>query len=396
MKNTVEQIVKQLATELGDQLEAAFLYGSLAQGFYQEGESDINLFLVISDDSDMHQLRQQFEPIWEQHQDKLKRGPCFAHKHAFERHLQLNTLLAHHVVREGEKLYGSKPILENKIGSIKAAEAYAHLAYEAMVASQALMPTTLDEDTAVVVQRKLHSFVRRIQRGPISKDETNAQLFARIQNYLVPIISKLPEVKAFDETLLPSQTSPILPGLAAIYEETGKLVLAFSQLTPHQLLRTDWKMVTEQVPDSALGVEITGAAQLFLIASYEHPLHMRFRKYEHSWGPDFVSELDPPISQIMRQAARLPSQILVDTMPDAFLTHKEEDYPKLVHDFQNKLLNIQLEHELMVRFGLCERFTPPAPLPGRDEDARVRIDAIFKNLEWWTDFYASQISNTPE
>ncbi len=396
MKSSVNQIVKQLSSGLGDQLEAVFLYGSLAQGFYQEDESDINLFLVISDDANIHHLRELFEPIWEQYKDKLKRGPCFARRHAFERHLSLNTLLAHHVARDGKKLYGTKPILENQIGSIKAAEAYAHLAYEAMVASQALMPSILEEETAVLVERKLRSFVRRIQKAPINKEETNAQLFARIQNYLVPIISKLPEVQAFDVTLLPPQTSPILPGLAAIYEETGKLVLAFSQLTPHQLLRTDWNLVTEQVPESALGVEITGAAQLNLIAAYEHPLHLRFRKYEHSWGPDFIADLDPPARQIMRQAARLPSQILVDSLPDALLTHKEEDYPKLVHDFQNKLLNIQLEHELMVRFGLCERFTPPEPLPGRDEDASIRIDAIFKNLEWWADFYTTQMSQIEE
>ena len=391
MRNIIDSIIKQLASALGDQLEAVFLYGSLAQGFYQPDESDINLFLVIAEDADLHQLRAAFEPIWEEHKQLLKRAPCFANRLAFERHLQLNTLLAHHVVRDGKKLYGSKQILDNPLSPIQAVEAYAHLARQAMLASQALMPQVLEEETAVNVQRKLRSFVRRIQRAPIKNQEINAQLFARIQNYLVPIVSKLPEIRSWDGFNLPTQTSPFLPGLSAIYEETGKLVLAFSQLTPQQLLRTDWELVTEQVPESALGVEITSAAQLFLIAAYEHPLHIHFQKYEHSWGPDFISEIDPPKHQIMRQAARLSSDILVDTLPNALLTHREEDYPDLIHDFQNKLLNIQLEHELMVRFELTERFVPPEPLPDRNDDTRIRLDAIFKNLEWWANFYANQL-----
>lgn len=392
MRKTLNSIVKYLAAHLGDQLEAIFLYGSLAQGFYQPDESDVNLFLVIADDTNIHDLRNNFAPIWQEHKQLLKRAPCFSNRHAFARHLQLNSLLAHHIVRDGKKLYGTKPLLSDEIKPIEPAEAYAYLSHQAMLASQALMPDVMEEETAVAIQRTLHSLVRRIQRAPIKIDETNAQLFARVQNYLVPIIAKLPEVQQWSGFDLPTQTSPFLPGLSAIYEETGKLVLAFSRLTPHQLLKTDWQMVTEEVPDSALGVEITSAAQLFLIAAYEHPLHISFRKYEHSWGPDFIADIKPPRHQIMRQAARLPSEILVNTLPNALLTHDEEAYPKLIHDFQNKLLNIQLEHELMVRFGLTERFTPPEPLPDRDEDARIRIEAIFKNLEWWSEFYTSQLN----
>ena len=391
MKNIVDTIVQKLHSQLGDQLEAIFLYGSLAQGFHQPGESDINLFMVVSDDTNIHELRKIFFPIWQKHKDVLKRAPCLATPKTFDRHLRLNRLLAHHLVRDGQKLWGSKRLLDKDIDPLNPAEAYAYLAHQAMIASQALIPEILDEETAVSSQRILRSFVRRIQRAPIKEAETNIQLFARVQHYLLPIIEKLPEIKSWNGFNVPTTTSPFLPGLSAIYEETSKLVLAFSRLTPHQLLRTDWQAVTEQVPKTALGVEITSAAQLYLIASFEHPLHLRFRKYEHSWGPDFLAELNPPRDQILRQAARLPSRILVEALPNAILTQGEEAYSDHVHDFQNKLLNIQLEHELMVRFELIEKFTPPEPLPGRNASLHIRIEAIIQNLEWWTEFYCTQI-----
>lgn len=391
MKKTVLNIVKQLSQQLGDQLEAVFLYGSLSQGFYQPYESDVNLFIVVAEGTNVRELQPVFAPIWAEHGDFLKRAPNIATRHAFERHLQLNTLLAAHFVRDGEKLYGAKPLLKNDLRPLNPAEAYAHIAHQAMLASQALIPEILEPEMAAAAQRTLHSLVRRIQQAPIKSGETNAQLFARVQHYLLPIISKLPEIKSWPGLEISPQTSPFLPGLSAIYEEMGKLVLAFSNLYPQQLLRIDWNRVSQEVPDSALGVEITSATQLYLIATYQHPLHIMFRKYEHSWGPDFLAKLEPSQYQVLRQAARLASKILVETLPNAILTGQESDLPEIIHDFQNKLLNVQLEHELMVRFQLVERFTPPEPLPDRETDVRLRIDAIFQNLEWWADFYASLI-----
>ncbi len=64
---------------------------------------------------------------------------------------------------------------------------------------------------------------------------------------------------------------------------------------------------------------------------------------------------------------------------------------KLIHDFQNKLLNIQLEHELLVRFGIVQRFTPPEPLPEREAPNHQRIELIFKHFHWWTNFYTDQM-----
>lgn len=391
MRKIVDTVVHQLVTDLGEQLEAVFLYGSLAQGFYQPDESDINLFLVVSDTVDLHHLRELFAPIWQKHATVLKKAPCLATRSAFVRHMRLNTLLAHHFMRDGQKLHGTKKLLNEHLKPLNPAEAYAYLANEAMQVSQVLMPDVLEEETAVSLHKKLRSIVRRIQKAPITTDETTAQLFARVQHYLTPLVNKLPEINQWEGLDAPLDTSPILPGLGAIYEETGKLVLAFSQLTPHQILRADWSGVAEQVPESALGVQITSINQLYLIANYEHPLHLNFMKYEHSWGPNFLGDMTLIRNQILRQAARLPSHILVDEMPNAFLTHDEDYYAKLIHDFQNRLLNVQLEHELMVRFKIIERFVPPEPLPGRDEDARLRVEAIFKHLNWWSAYYESQI-----
>jgi hypothetical protein len=95
----------------------------------------------------------------------------------------------------------------------------------------------------------------------------------------------------------------------------------------------------------------------------------------------------------MRYSARVPSRILIDELPNIYLTkeNSEESLNKIIHDFQNKMLNIGLEHELLVRFGLSERFVPPTPAPGREAPPQQRIAALFQHLEWWADFYASKI-----
>ncbi|MCP5094581.1 MAG: nucleotidyltransferase domain-containing protein [Chloroflexi bacterium] len=391
MNNAIQTIVKQFKRKLGGQLEAIYLYGSYAQGFHQPDESDINLFIIVADGTNIHALRRTFLPIWEEYGGVLKRSPLIAHTSAFARHMKLNPLLAHHITREGKQLFGSPDTLDNVLPPLNPNEAYGYLVKEAMSASRILTSELLEPETAVSTQRKLRSIVRRNRRKPITHDETNTQLFARVQHFLAPIIAKLPETQKWAGAIPSAATSPILPGLQSIYKETGKTVLVFAQLSPQQIIRTDWSRISETVDKYTLGIEITNTVQMCLSASYERPLDVHFRKFEHVWGPDFIPALDLSPTQIFRQAARFPSHILVDSLPDAVLSQDDDALHKIIHDFQNKLLNVQLEHELMVRFGMVDRFTPEEPLPGRDTPPRQRIEAIFKQLEWWSDFYAAQM-----
>jgi hypothetical protein len=391
MNDAIKTIVKQFKRNLGGQLEAVYLYGSYAQGFHQPDESDINLFIIVSDGTNIHALRRNFLPIWEKYGNVLKRGPLIAPSSAFARHMKLNPLLAHHIVRDGKQLFGSPDYIEKVLPPLDPNEAYAYLANEAMSVSKILTADLLEPETAVNLKRKLRSIVRRNRREPLTHEETNSQFFARVQHFIAPIIAKLPIAQQWAGAQASSATSPILPGLQSIYKETGKTILVFAQLNPQQIMRTDWARMSELVDKYCLGIEITNTMQLCLAAMYERPLDVHFRKFEHNWGPDFIPALDLSPKQIFRQAARLPSHIQIDALPHAVLTQDDDALYKIIHDFQNKLLNVQLEHELMCRFGMVDRFTPEEPLPDRDTPPRQRIDAIFKHLEWWADFYAEQM-----
>jgi len=62
----------------------------------------------------------------------------------------------------------------------------------------------------------------------------------------------------------------------------------------------------------------------------------------------------------------------------------------LIHDLQNRLLNVQLEHELLYRLLSFERFDQPA-LPDRDAPSTERLDGIFEQLDWWSAQYVAKM-----
>ena len=171
------------------------------------------------------------------------------------------------------------------------------------------------------------------------------------------------------------------------------MVMVFQNLTPHQILAIQWPVLAKRVADRCTGLRITTAVQLRLILELERPLDIVLQRYNHEWGDHLLTQITPAKKQIFRQAARLPAEIQIDLMPNEYLTQDQSKLHDIIHDYQNKLLNIQLEHELLRRLQQIEKFTPPEPLPDRSAPPSQRIDAIFKNLGWWSDFYTDLMLN---
>lgn len=393
MLEVVDSVVEKLANELDDQLEAIFLFGSLAQGHYLPGQSDINLFVVVKDGTAVAECQRAFAPVWAAHRSALKRAPYLAHKTAFQRHLQIDPLLAQHLVRDGQPCWGAPDFLDRRLATIDPHEGYASLVTEAMQTSAALAPQLLDNETAFQVRERLQRLARKLRNEPLPENETAVQSFARIQHFLNPIMARLPATQKWAGVVPRGTTSPLLPGLQTIYDETGTTILVFDQLTPQKIVQTDWAKLAARLPAGTKQLQVTTVEQISLSIMFERPLDLRFKKLKHSWGPNFLGAFNPNERQIMRYAARVPSRILVNELPQAYLTQagKDEIFHKIIHDFQNKMLNIQLEHELLVRFGLCQRFKPPTPVPGRETPPQERVNALFQHLEWWSQFYADQL-----
>jgi hypothetical protein len=384
MRDLLRDVVHQLDRALGNNLRGLYLYGSLTTNYYQPDESDINLLTVISDSSHFHEIRQVVLPVWERYGAQLKRLPLLVKQEALVRHMQLFPNFGYHLAQNGRLLHG-EPNLLGQLPDRSPAEFLSHLADEVMEVSAALAPNLLEPAEAERHKRRLRSLARRLLKRHIEPEETAVDLFAAIQNYLSRKIAALSTTQLLPP---PAPNTTPLPGLHAIYKkEMGHIVLVFNHLTIAQIKATDWTRIAGQLTDRCHGLHVTTSIQLRLLTKLERPLDMLFQRYTLDWGFDPLANLTPPFAYSLRHAARLPSQIAVEQLPAAYLTASEESLHKIIHDFQNRLLNIQLENEILYRMGQLQQYVPTPSLPGREAPAPQRIQAIFSHLDQWSDFY---------
>lgn len=386
----IEATITQFSGQLGPRLEAAYLFGSFAQGFYQPGESNINLLFLVANDVDLYELRPFFLPLWEKYGAVLGRAPLIATVDTFDRYTRLVPMLARHIVENGRFLIGrSNPIQATP--SFDPHEAVARLSTEAMNVSGALLPMLLSPENAAERRVKLRRLARRMWQTPLPETETTVQTFARIQQKLNPQIMRLPAGKLYTNRNIPAVTAPFLPGLQTLYKKSENIVMVLANMSAQDILRTDWEQMTDRLTAECEGLILTTAAQISLSLVYDTPIDLKTGVYQYNWGMNHLANLQTSRRQLMRHAATIPAHILLDELPHALLTQADNQLHTLIHDFQNKLLNIQLTHELLQRFGDTDKFTPPLPLPKQDCPPRERISGIMQHFNWWADFYVRQM-----
>lgn len=396
MQAPIEATVAAFEEGLGDKLEGIFLFGSVAQGLERSGESDINMLVVVADGTSPHLLRGIFHPVWEEYGTELKQAPLIATSTAFQRHMKLNPALARHITRSNKQLHGPANLLDFHPKNANPHELIGYIVAEALQVSMALTPQLLDEETAVLKTRQLKTLYRHVFHSNPPESDTAVQIYAQIQQFLNNIVPKLPAAQKWTAAKSKVGTSPILPGLQSIYQELGTTILVFSFLEPRQITSIAWERLGKHLPKGTTGLQITTVEQFCLINVYERPVDMLLRKFQHNWGVDFLPTLKPTSYHFNRHSARLPSDILIQALPHTYLTQEdaeEETLHKIIHDYQNKMLNIRLENELLTRFGQSTKFTPPQPVPDRDTQPLERIDALFNQFKWWSEFYANAMQN---
>jgi hypothetical protein len=300
----------------------------------------------------------------------------------------LNPVLAHHLAHDAIQLHGPKDLLPEE-EAVDPREEYARLSLEAMEASAALAPEMLQPESAERSLRQLRRQARRISRQPIPEGQPAPQLLGQIQHFLGQLQERSPHIQRWISPKRPT-TSLLLPSLEGAYKELGQMVMSFSVLTPHQIAAADWEHLARQLAKHYSGLKLVTSTQFRLITELVSPMSHYLQRYEHEWGVDILEGVELMPEQLLRNAAQVPSDILVDQLPDAYLTTRDEDLGQLIHTFRNKMLNIQLENELLSRGGQVERISPPTPLPGRDAPLQQRVGAILEQLGWWTAYYHSR------
>jgi predicted nucleotidyltransferase len=388
-QNSVSAVRTTLVDGLGDNLKALYLYGSLAAGNYQAGQSDINLLAVIDDGVDLHELRTILKPVWQEFGPVLKKTPLIATTNSLNRHLALNPLLSHHLQTQGELIEG-QDLLPGPVETDQL-ERISRFVTMAIDTSLAVAPSLLSEKRAQEITAKLKSLYRQYWAKPVDNEVTPIELLASVYRGLLSELESYPQF-IFDEPGVLS-TPPLLDELRAIYTIENRLVLVFPDLKPEamaeRITTINWPAVANRVAEQYRGIQVTTAAELRVMVQMNAPATYYLRSYDHAWGINPLANI--PISpwRVYRDLARSPSELLLSTLPHTYISTADADLAMLVHDLQNKLLNIQLRNELLQRIDQVEINLPPIPIPGRDESVRNRIDAIRSHLEWWVDYYSA-------
>lgn len=383
MQDAIKAVVAELTEKLAPQLEAIYLFGSVMDDTYQPGVSDVNLWLVSHNAHNVHDFRAVLQPIWQQYGSILGHAPWFTPRAAFLRQIGLNPLLGYHLAQCGRQVFGKKSLL-TKLPTANRHEMYAHAVAELTQASAALAPHMLEPEVAQARLRQLQRLGRQLLGKEAVQGVTAVTLFARLQAWLQQKTVDLSPEQPWTKKVPPNVT---LPGLQAIYRESGHIVLVFADLVPQMIEANDWAGLGEDLGGEYKGLRVVTADHLRLMVQFHNPLDIPLRRYQHEWGFDPLGELEVEPWRVLRTAARLPSHIRTAPFPQAYFTSSDDHLGKVIHDFQNRMLNIQLEHELLCRLQNLERFTPPEPLPGPDISTLDRITSIFQHLDWWSDYY---------
>lgn len=394
--DSVSAIQAILAQKLGDGLRALYLYGSLSNGNYQPGQSDVNLLAVIGEDVTLHDLRTVLKPVWYQYGPILRKVPIFCTEISLNRHLNLNPLFADHLQTKGELLAG-QDFLPGPV-EIDPIERISRFVAMAVRISLIVAPSLLSEKKANEATAKLKSLYRQYWSRQVEEKYLPIELLASIQHGL------LTELEAYPQYFLPdlevADAPPLLSDLRAIYELENRLILVFPDLEPEAMAErinsVNWPAVADRVADQYRGLQIASAAELRLMLQFNASASYHLRSYHHAWGMNPLADFQLLSWRVYQDLGRYPSELLLSTLPHTYISTADSDLAMLVHDLQNKLLNIQLRNELHCRIDQLQVTLPPVPIPGRDAPFSNRIDAIRSHLEWWADYYSSAMQEARE
>ncbi len=361
MNTQTQSFAADLINVFGEQLTAVYAYNC---------PSDAKLLLVTANNADMHQMRTAFREMGEE-----LPVPVIVPQAIFARHLRLFPMLAE-ALHDGTCLLGDPVPLKQRPNG---------LPYWAQV----MMESSAAVGNAAEIGR-LRSAACRFLGREVGMEETAVSLLAAMQHRLKELMDShnfpiwTPDQPAAD---------PALPGLVASFSRLGVTVYVFDDSLPDLLDKMDAAAITAVLEQPKSGIELVTARQLRLLLLYESSAMFTLQNYTHTRGGNPLAGLSPKHPHIFRDAARKTAVIRTETFPRAYFTMPDGDEAIhiLIHDFQNKLLNVQLEHELLYRLLRFDRFTMPE-LPPRTASPVLRVDAIFAQLDWWSAQYMKKMT----
>ncbi len=383
---TIPQTIQQT---IGSQLISFYQLGSQGQHKGKSAPSGINSLAVVESRDSIHQIRQAIRPIHQPNQPL----PYIATPTALTRHLQLNPLLAHFFHHSSQRLLG-QPI-ETEPTAVSVPERIGLLAGIAIEASKIIAPQLLNKQEAQSSHQTLDNLAAHLQIGRNIQTSRPIQTLASIQAYLAQWIATHPDTQW--QTPAPTGAPPLVDALVAIYERQDQLIFILPDWPPDKikayLYEVDWSAVSESLTGQYKSLQITTPSLFRLMLQYHNPADHFFQNYNHAWGINALTSLEIPRWRVYQDLARFASQMEVHTFPQAFITAENHQLNRFIHDYQNKLLNIQLREELLYRLTGQERVSPPTPLPERTATTTEKVDATHQQFNWWANHYTEKMND---
>jgi hypothetical protein len=376
--------------QLGKHLLGAYHIPANGAGYFVQGRNTSSLLLVVEDYKLLHEMRQVV--LTTTPAMNAAAAPIVATRKSLEHHLALNPLFAQHLTRNGRCLEGQDlPSLDGRRPAVP--EQVAYLIARAIESSAALAPQRLDPHNAAVAAEELHRLATTFNKQVKGRQLPPVDLFLLTQSYLERLLVRL---RGSVQTTSPN-AGPKLQ-IESILEDRASLLILIPPGSGRRIKTFNWSAVAERMPAHLSRVAVATAEQLRLATQFERPLDFILGTYRHTWGKKALGGLHVSAGSVFRQAARKPSQLLVIGLPgDYLVARSEEEIHRVIHDYQNRLLNMRLEQDLLGRIYEPQlpgvQFVPPDSLPKRDEPLDVRIDAIAEQLDWWVAQYMQHLKS---
>ncbi|MDX1662214.1 MAG: hypothetical protein R3272_00370 [Candidatus Promineifilaceae bacterium] len=377
-------LVAALHDGLGDQLHSIYRLPTVGEGYFLPERQQATLVVIVAG-ARLHEVRRAFLPVWREHAAALGAPPLLIQQRALQRYLHLFPLFGRHLERAGTRLLGEDTALP--VVEPPSEDGVAFAAQQTMLASALLGDLFLTPEQEAAAQLRLNRLARILDLE-IPEGESVGERFCRVQEALEPMVAGEPP----ENPAPPGNAGSFGSAIVAVYEDHTHLTLVAKRNPTDLLGALNWGIIGRRMYQGGI-LQLATVPQLKLIFRRERPLDLLLRNLDHLHGVDVLAGVDVAEAMVFRHAARTPSMILVREMPAAYLiADGREDVHQVIHDYQNRLLNVHLRQELLHRIHGLAPTEPPIPLPDRDAPLDERVEAIADQLNWWVEHYATALS----
>jgi hypothetical protein len=313
------------------------------------------------------------------------------------RHFDFDPELAEGLLERGRLFFGEH-VPPAKVPTVSDAERLARIARAAYSCSALLAPGLLSTHEATHLQSSLYSLYESLVDASPDPALPPLHLLRDVYQVLARRLAGYED----PGHQLDSRTPKAQPmsGVIAVYEKQQGLIIVVEEDWLDDFatrVSTDgWQRLSERADGHYRSIHVTTAKQLRLLAGIDDAADYFLGYYARIWGQDILGDLDIDHKRVLRDLGRWPSYLALAEMAQLLASSADNELFMLVHDLQNKLLNVQLRNELFSRRLGLKPQAPPITLPEPSAPVQQRLEAVSAHLLGWADHYWEAMHSVDE